>query len=134
MVTSTGNAVGKDVAARTGKVVGNTVGSSVVERVGDFDGESVGLLVGDGVGPVGDGSVTLQSATDVALKHPWVTGEKAKKESNSQMVSTLKELNAWRKFQQGVEKIVIVNRFAPKISSPKSEGHAGIHDTYDDTL
>ena len=70
----------------------------------------------------------------MALKHPWVTGEKAKKESNSQMVSTLKEFNARRKFQQGVGKIMIVNRFAPKIASPKPEGHAGIHDTHGDTL
>ena len=75
--------------------------------------------------------------TDMALKHPWVTGEKASKSHNSQMISTLKEFNARRKFQQGVGKIMVVNRFTkPAVEKKRKEsvGHAEIHETHGEHL
>ncbi len=49
--------------------------------------------------------------SDQALAHTWVTGASASAEVNSHLIETLKEFNARRKFQQGVGKLITLNRF-----------------------
>jgi len=52
--------------------------------------------------------------TQAALKHPWAIGDTASTEVNQQLMDTLKEFNAKRKFQQGVGKLMMINRFKDK--------------------
>ncbi|GBG31164.1 Protein kinase, putative [Hondaea fermentalgiana] len=49
--------------------------------------------------------------TEQALEHPWITGESASTEVNTVLIETLKEFNAKRRFQQGVGKLISINRF-----------------------
>lgn len=53
----------------------------------------------------------IRLKSEDALKHPWVIGESASTEVNTELIATLKEFNAKRKFQQGVGKLITINRF-----------------------
>jgi len=45
-----------------------------------------------------------------ALEHPWIKGDGASSEANTNLIETLKEFNAKRKFQIGVGKLITINR------------------------
>lgn len=49
--------------------------------------------------------------TTQALQHPWIIGDSASTEVNTELIETLKEFNAKRRFQQGVGKLISINRF-----------------------
>jgi len=46
-----------------------------------------------------------------ALRHPWVQGSSASTVKNTQLIETLKDFQARRRFQQGVGKLITINRF-----------------------
>jgi len=49
--------------------------------------------------------------SEQALEHSWVKGDSASTEVNTDLIETLKEFNAKRKFQLGVGKLITINRF-----------------------
>merc|ERR1712159_900749 len=59
-------------------------------------------------------------SSEQVLDHEWMKGGVASEKENQQMIDTLREFNARRKFQQGVGKIIMVNRFADPIRQKSS--------------
>lgn len=53
---------------------------------------------------------TKRLTSKKTMEHPWVKGDSASSEVNSNLIETLKEFNAKRKFQQGVGKLITINR------------------------